>query len=234
MKPYVIKYLHSEIVSYVEENIKNNTFKEGDKLPSERSLASKFHVSRNVVREGINILREKGLITVHPGRGAFITKPDPLMITSIMESILQNYDTTLEDILEVREDLELSIITKAVRSADLPDIQKLNSLYQLMEKHKTNPELFTKYDFEFHITLARATNNKLFAILLNSFVEMTDSVLFAITRITPETIEEAQQQHLLIIQAVERKDEQLAKNVMMEHMRMLRSDIELLKEKKLY
>ncbi len=227
-------YLHSEIVKYVEDNIKNRILKEGDKIPSERTLASKFQVSRNVVREGINILREKGLIVVHPGKGAYVTKPDPLMITSIMERVFQNYDTTLEDILEVRQELELSIIGRAVRSAEPHDIQKLYSLYQSMDKHKNNTNLFTKFDFEFHITLAQATNNKLFAILLNSFVEMTDNVLFVITTMTPETIEEAQQQHLKLIHAIEEKNEHLAEEVMKEHMHILREDIELLKEKKLY
>ena len=72
-------YLYSEIVNYVEESIINQTLKEGDKLPSERELAVQFQISRNVVREGIKILKEKGLVVVHPGRGAFITKPDPLI-----------------------------------------------------------------------------------------------------------------------------------------------------------
>lgn len=227
-------YLHSEIVNYVESNIKSGEMKEGDKIPSERILATKFQVSRNVVREGINILREKGLIIVHPGKGAFITKPDPLMITSIMQRILQSYDTTLEDILEVRSEMELSIIGKAVQSADSHDIEKLRSLYQSMEAHKSNPELYTKFDFEFHITLAESTNNKLFAILLNSFVEMTDNILFTITRMTPDTIEAAQQQHLKLIEAIEGKDKELAEKVMMEHMSILRDDIELLKSKKIY
>ena len=51
-------YLYSEIVNYVEESIINQTLKEGDKLPSERELAVQFQISRNVVREGIKILKD--------------------------------------------------------------------------------------------------------------------------------------------------------------------------------
>lgn len=224
-------YLHSEIVNYVENKINKQILKEGDKIPSERELAAQFKVSRNVVREGINILREKGLVEVQPGRGAFITKPEPVLITSIMERVLNNYDTRIEDILEVREELELSIIKKAVKAAEYYDIEKLYSLYYEMDKHKYDTRLFTKFDFEFHITLAQATNNQLFSILLESFVEMTDSVLFAITRLTPETIEEAQSQHLALIQALENKDEVLAVKIMSIHMNMLRKDIIMLKER---
>ncbi|MFA1822781.1 FadR/GntR family transcriptional regulator [Virgibacillus oceani] len=227
-------YLHSAIVNYVEGNIKNQTLKEGDKIPSERELAAQFQVSRNVIREGINILREKGLIEVHPGRGAYVTKPDPLMITSTMERILQNYDTTIEDVLEVREELELSIIGKAVKAAEPNHIRKLYSLYNLMDKHQNDVNLFIKFDIQFHVTLARATDNQLFVILLNSFVEMTDRVLFALTRMTPETIEQAQSQHLKIIQSIEEKDEHEAKEVIIAHMHVVRDDIKLLRGKKLF
>jgi DNA-binding FadR family transcriptional regulator len=217
-------------VNYIEKKIMSHTLKEGDKLPSERKLATQFQVSRNVVREGIKILREKGLVAVHPGKGAYITKPDPLMITATIERVMHNYDTTIEDILEVREELELSIIDKAVKAANPNDIKKLYSLYKIMEKNHRDVNLFVKYDIQFHDTLARSTGNTLFSILLNSFIEMTNQVLFTLTKMTPETIEIAQKQHLQMIEAIEQKDAYKAEKVMREHMQVVRNDIALLKE----
>ncbi|GAB3805286.1 FadR/GntR family transcriptional regulator [Virgibacillus kimchii] len=223
-------YLHTDIVNFVEEKIMKNKLREGDKLPSERMLAAQFQVSRNVVREGINILREKGLVTVHPGRGAFITKPDPLMITSTIERIMQNYDTTIEDVLEAREELELSIIGKAIKAANSNDIKELYKLYKSMEKYKEDVNLFVKYDIQFHDTLAKSTGNTLFSILLNSFIEMTNEVLFTLTKMTPETMEIAQKQHLQLIEAIEQKDVQKGEEFMKAHMHVIRNDIALLKE----
>jgi len=222
--------LYTDIVNYIEKKIMSHTLKEGDKLPSERKLATQFQVSRNVVREGIKILREKGLVAVHPGKGAYITKPDPLMITATIERVMHNYDTTIEDILEVREELELSIIDKAVKAANPNDIKKLYSLYKIMEKNHRDVNLFVKYDIQFHDTLARSTGNTLFSILLNSFIEMTNQVLFTLTKMTPETIEIAQKQHLQMIEAIEQKDAYKAEKVMREHMQVVRNDIALLKE----
>src|SRR5690625_352494 len=207
--------------------------KEGDKLPSERELAAQFQVSRNVVREGIKILREKGLVAVHPGRGAFITKPDPFMITSTMERIIQNYDTTIEDILEVREELELTIMGKAVKSASSRYIRELYKIHNLMEKNKKDVNLFVKFDIQFHVTLAKSTGNTLFSILLNSFIDMTNHVLFALTKETPETIAIAQEQQLQIIEAIEQQDEYKAKEIIGAHMQVIRNDIKKLKENNL-
>jgi DNA-binding FadR family transcriptional regulator len=229
----VNNYLHSDIVNYVEENIMNRTLREGDKLPSERELAIQFQVSRNVVREGIKILREKGLVVVHPGRGAFITKPDPLMITSTMERILQNYDTTIEDMLEVREELELTIIGKAVKSATSEHIRELYLLHNLMEKNKRDVNLFVKFDIQFHDTLAKSTGNALFSILLNSFIDMTNQVLFALTKVTPETMATAQKQHLQIIKAIEQQDGHRGREIMRAHMQVIRDDIDRLRENNL-
>lgn len=223
-------YLHTEIVNFVEEEIMNNKLKEGDKLPSERMLASQFQVSRNVVREGINILREKGLVTVHPGRGAFVTKPDPLMITATIGRIMQNYDTTIENVLEVREELELSIVGKAIKAANSNHIKELYMLYELMEKHKNDVNQFVKYDIQFHDTLAKSTGNTLFSILLNAFIEITNEILFTLTKMTPETMEIAQKQHLQLIEAMKQKDVHKGEEYMKAHMQVIRGDIALLKK----
>lgn len=222
-------YLSSEIVSYIEDKITNQFLSEGDKLPSERKLALQLNVSRNVVREAIKILREKGLVTVMPGKGAFITKPDPLLVTTIIQRVLRNYDTPVEDILEVREELELTIINKAVNRATTEDIKELYTTYYLMEKNKDNVNLFVKYDVHFHDTLAKSTGNKLFSLLLNTFIDITNNVLFNLTITRPETTRIAQSHHLKIIEAIEQRNIGNGVQVIEEHMEVIRNDIKRLK-----
>lgn len=233
MKVEVINYLHSDIVNFIEEKIQSHTYKEGDKLPSERELANEFKVSRSVVREGIQILREKGLIEIHPGRGAFVTKPDPLMVASTMERILQNYETTVEDILEVREDMELIIVVKAVKTASEEQIEELYNLYQLMKENIEDIEYFIELDIKFHNLLAKSTGNILYSILLNSFIDMTNNLLFKLTMYRPETTLIAIDQHLEIIKSLEEENVEKAENVMKAHMQVIRDDIKVLRGKNL-
>lgn len=45
----------------------------GDKIPSERELATMLGVSRNSVREAIRDLETRGILLVQAGRGTYLT-----------------------------------------------------------------------------------------------------------------------------------------------------------------
>ena len=52
--------------------IRERGFKPGDKLPSERELATRFGVGRPLIREALRSLAELGLIETIPARGTFV------------------------------------------------------------------------------------------------------------------------------------------------------------------
>ncbi|OZU87193.1 hypothetical protein CIL03_18040 [Virgibacillus indicus] len=225
--------LYTEILTDLREKITSNILKEGQKLPSERELTRQYDVSRNVVREAISALRFEGLINVYTGKGAYVTKPNPIMITDTLERIMKYYNTTIEEILEVREELEKSIIKKVVKTATTEDIKNLIRIYQEMEKSKLNLGKFTELDVEFHKYLAESTKNSIFNLLSNSFIDMTQHVLFIFTRMFPDSVKTAQSQHLDLIKAIENRNEQLAEDLIISHMQVLRDEIKILRENKL-
>jgi GntR family transcriptional regulator, transcriptional repressor for pyruvate dehydrogenase complex len=225
--------LYMDLVTEIKKQIRDGDLQTGQKLPSERDLAIQFNVSRNVVREATSVLQGEGLISVHAGKGAFVTEPNPNMITGTLERIMATYQTTVDDILEVREELEVAIIKKAVKASTSDDIKKLYEHYDLMEKNKLDVAKFVELDVQFHIILAKCTKNPLHYILLNSFIEMTQQVLFAFTKILPESVELAQKQHLDLIKAIENIDEAKAVETIHSHMQVLREEIKFLREKKL-
>lgn len=64
--------LYIQLEEIIEKAIKNGEYKDGDKLPSENKLCSKYGVSRITVRQALNMLEQKGLVyTVH-GKGTFV------------------------------------------------------------------------------------------------------------------------------------------------------------------
>lgn len=69
------KYL--DVYNYLKENILNENFKAGEKLPSESELTSRFSVSRNTVRRAIDILATDGLTTSVHGKGVFVIENKP-------------------------------------------------------------------------------------------------------------------------------------------------------------
>jgi len=128
-----MKSLYTDIVREIKSQIYNGILLEGDKLPSERELSTQYNVSRNVVREAIGALRANGLIKVQAGKGTYVLEPSPTIVTDTLERIMNDFDITIEEILEVREELEVSIIRKAVSSASDSDIEHLKTVYENME-----------------------------------------------------------------------------------------------------
>ena len=45
----------------------------GERLPPERELCARLSVSRTVVREALNLLEARGLISIEHGRGAVVS-----------------------------------------------------------------------------------------------------------------------------------------------------------------
>lgn len=69
------KYLN--IYNYIKDNILNETFKHGAKLPSENSLKLQFNVSRNTVRRAIERLALEGMVSSVHGSGVFVMEKEP-------------------------------------------------------------------------------------------------------------------------------------------------------------
>ena len=61
-----------QISDDIETSIKSNTWKPGDKLPTEMELAKAYRVNRLTIRRSVHELVEKGLVSVEQGRGMFI------------------------------------------------------------------------------------------------------------------------------------------------------------------
>src|SRR5699024_5528518 len=95
--------LFTKIATDLEKEIEEGKFKPGDKLPSERKLAEKYSISRNVVRQALTILREKGLIVIKPGKGSYVISYSENKLTESLKRVVQKYDSSLQDMLGVRQ-----------------------------------------------------------------------------------------------------------------------------------
>ena len=67
--------LRDNIVAQLERLIVNDELHVGDALPSERKLAADLQVSRNILREAMGMLAQKGLVEVRSGSGTFVASP---------------------------------------------------------------------------------------------------------------------------------------------------------------
>lgn len=224
------RLLYNDISYKLEQKINEGLYSEGEKLPSERLLSDEYGVSRNVIRESVRLLSEKGLLEIMPGKGIYVISPNGEMITDTIKRVLQTKGATLHEMLEVREALETSVIIKAVARATEENILALKAAYQRMEINKTNVARFTEEDALFHTALAESTQNNTFLVMINTFFELTGRGLFLLTRLNPQSIKAAQEDHWDIIQSIESRDESSAVATFQRHMGLLRQELEDLRK----
>jgi GntR family transcriptional regulator len=67
---------HEWIVEQLAKEIQSGRLAHGDQLPGENTLAARFSVSRNTVRQALTELGNQGLIATHSGKGSFVTFDD--------------------------------------------------------------------------------------------------------------------------------------------------------------
>ncbi len=225
--------LFNSVIVDIEKKINDGDLKEGDKLPSERELTRTYEISRHGVRQALTVLKEKGLIKITPGKGAFITSYNEDILTESFKRVAQKYDSTIEEILEVREELELSVISKAVLKATSKDIDNLIDICKEMDQ-VIDVSGFLECDLKFHKALADASQNRIFAALVHSFFEMTEESPFSLTKYTSnflDIISKAQKQHWVMIEALKTRDQDLAMKTMTEHMELFREEVDFLRSK---
>jgi GntR family transcriptional regulator, transcriptional repressor for pyruvate dehydrogenase complex len=216
--------LYEQIVQQIEESISKGALKEGDQLPAERELAQQFGVSRTAVREAVKALREKGLVEAYPGRGTFITSATPRTIRQSLDRMIRGGPQEgTAHLVEVREILEPEIAALAASRADEETVTEMREAVAVMDRSKRDPEAYIEADLDFHLALAEAAANPLILSLIDSIVGVLREQRTSIFMVEGGP-ERGQYHHKKILEAVEHRDPQGAREAMRAHLRQVRED----------
>src|ERR687893_47986 len=97
----------------------------GERLPPERELCARLNVSRTVVREALNLLEARGLISIEHGRGAVVSGGNTDAVRDTLGLILRVRPKALWELLEMRKVLEVEIAGLAAGRAAEEDIDAM-------------------------------------------------------------------------------------------------------------
>ncbi len=216
--------LYQQIVQQIEESIDKGELKEGDQLPAERELAQQFGVSRTAVREAVKTLSEKGLVEAYAGRGTFITNGSTNSIRNTLDRMIRNgpLEGTVH-LAEMREILEPEIAFLAAKRSDQETISAMQESISVMDAARMDPEAFIEGDLDFHLALAEAAGNPLILSLIDSIVGLLREQRMR-TYYTEGGPERGQYHHKRILEAIEHRDPQGARDAMRAHLRQVRAD----------
>ena len=216
--------LYEQIVQQIEESIVKGDLKPGDQLPAERELAQKFGVSRTAVREAVKALREKGLVEAYSGRGTFITDDTTLAVRQSLDLMVKiGQADGFDHLAEVRAILEPEIAALAATRMQDAELATMREAVSIMDRSGQDPEAYIEADLDFHLALAEAAANPIILSLLDSIVGILREQRLRIFRV-PGGPERGQIYHKRILDAVERRDPEKARQAMREHLEQVRND----------
>ena len=168
------------IMDQIERLILEGKVRPGQKLPSERSLAEEFDVSRPTVREAIQKLEARGLIQRRHGGGTFVAEHVGSTFIDPMMAMIQRSPDGTFDILELRFALEsVAAWLAADRATERGrgNVQRrYHELQSAVRSHDLHRE--AKADAEFHLAIAEASQNGVILHIMRSiFVLLEESIV---------------------------------------------------------
>lgn len=160
--------LAQQVIDQLRLQIETGKLREGDQLPTEPQLEAAFGVSRTVVREAIADLRAAGFVQPVQGKGVFVADPKTKTGLSLTPIEVKSIPETLE-LLEFRmaAEGEAAAIAAYRRTAEQEAaIRAANrKMASLIEAGQPTVEA----DYEFHMAIAAATNNRFYVDVLRHF-----------------------------------------------------------------
>lgn len=215
-----------DIADLIRGRIHRGELSPGDRLASERELATELAVGRITLRSALAKLQAEDYLEARRGAtgGSFVTElnePYRRWLRRMREN-----EADLEDLIEFRVAVERRAAKLAAVRADEEDIERMSEAIAMLDR-ATDAEAFRQADSAFHDALAEASGSpRLIAAIGDARGE-----LFAPTdQLRYDThIETSRAQHQAIFEAIQNNDASAAAAAVESHLETTRSElIELL------
>lgn len=218
MKPSAAPTLAERVAAHIRTEIVAQRLRPGDALPGEIELARRLGVSRGIVREGRRQLVAAGLIEVSNGRRAVVMKLGAAPLDGFLANAVATRQLAVNEVLELRRAIEIEVAGLAAHRRSDADIAELERHIERM-RSTVGRLAYLRHDLAFHRALAAATQNPLFALLIDSMREPLAASMRAshIRRRGPRDFAHAHAVHEAIFETVRAGDAAGAESAMRAH-----------------
>jgi GntR family transcriptional regulator, transcriptional repressor for pyruvate dehydrogenase complex len=234
-KPIRPKKLSEEIVEQIKELISRGDLGPGQRIPSERELATFLGVSRPSVREAIMVLEAMGFLESRQGGGTYVRSLADVTMADPLANMVERRDPRmLHALTEVRIGLETWSAYLAAKRAEQPELDRLRELYTIMEEQSVDGGWDPEIDFQFHLTITAATHNTLQIHVLNTIQKLFQTtIMVALGEFYSKEgyITRLLNHHREILEAIEARDPERAREWMLKHLTLVEEKLALFLQK---
>jgi DNA-binding GntR family transcriptional regulator len=201
----------ADVVERIVAAVMEQKLPPGAKLP-EGTLCAAFEISRTQVRRVLVVLAERGVVTLHMNRGAFVKSPNA---------------GEARDVFEARRAIERSIVLSAAARADRPALKELsaNVVAQAAAEARGDRAQAIRLSGEFHIRLAEVAGNSVLVKLLEGLVARTSLIIGLYGSHSARSCAEAE--HAALIDALAERDGARAAELMDGHLRHIERALDI-------
>ena len=230
MRPAVIRIADS-VAKDLELRILEGSLKPGDRLPAERTLALELSVSRPTLREAIQKLVSKGLLSTKHGGGTVVTDRLQASFSDPWQDMLKDHPLLQSDMLEFRHMLEGEAASLAAERATGADIERIDAAFAALEAayDSDNMQACIDADVAFHQAIAEASHNAMIGHLSASLMRVvhghvSDNLIHL--HASPKRWAQIRAQHRAIWEAVRNHEPVDSKRVAHAHISFVRQSMD--------
>lgn len=196
----------------------------GARMPSERTLAEHFGVSRGQIREALAILEVLRVVERRAKSGIYLTE-NRSSVEALAFFAQAGLPLTPEEVyqaVEMRKIHEITAVRLACERAKLENFDRMREILNRSAKRVADAQPINLEDRDFHLEIVRATQNNVFFKIVNVFYLMSERRLplyFA----SPERSRRSHEEHLRIFDSLAKRDSATAMSLMSAHLQGVES-----------
>jgi GntR family transcriptional repressor for pyruvate dehydrogenase complex len=214
----VRRSLSDAVFDRILRAIKSGAYAVDERLPTEHALAAEFQVSRPVVRDALQRLRDQGLIYSRRGAGSFVREHgirEPLGFGQ-MENL-----SDLQHCYDFRLTIEPEAAAMAAQRHTPEALAKIKSALSLLRDATNRQAHRADADFMFHLSIAQASANPYFATAMQALEEhIAVGMRFhgMSLRSTNDGLQHVFVEHSAVFDAIAGREADSARNLMRTHL----------------
>ena len=198
----------------------------GSRLPSENDLAALFDVSRPIVRQALDRLREDQLVESIRGSGTYV-KDKPELAATLPDAEPAERIGHIMNGLELRMVIEPECAYMAALRRSASDLEQMELMLGKLEEANATGAIAHHFDYAFHEAIAAATANQRFVQILKTLeydVSHAVNLLRHLVHIQPwKRSEDAMAEHRRLFELIRQQDAEGARRAMRGHIENARS-----------
>ena len=228
-RPVVEPTLADQVTQRLVGQLRSGAYPVNARLPTEKTMAEEFGVSRTVVREAISRLKSEGLVETRQGSGTAVLDPRSSAAFRLTAAESNPAGGVLR-IIELRCGIEAQMAALAARRRTASEVTEIKRALKAIDRAVASGGDGVKEDLEFHMAISRATRNLYYTDLLGMLTRALQDAI-RVTRSNEarraDFTAAVRAEHEAICAAILARDPEAARVAALRHMESTVSRIEL-------